>query len=103
MGVIASASVDSGLSCLVFMARFLRLPVDPEQIRFEAGKVDQSFTAQDIVRAARLASVWRSAALWATSRALSISAGASFRKMTILTICVLLRAMLRHAGLSCHV
>jgi hypothetical protein len=40
MGVIASASVDSGLSCLVFMARFLRLPVDPEQIRFEAGKVD---------------------------------------------------------------
>jgi hypothetical protein len=53
MGVIASASVDSGLSCFVFMARFLRLPVDPEQIRFEAGKVDQSFTAQDIVRAAR--------------------------------------------------
>jgi ABC-type bacteriocin/lantibiotic exporter with double-glycine peptidase domain len=50
MGVIASTSVDSGLSCLVFMARFLRLPVDPEQIRFEAGKVDQSFTAQDIVR-----------------------------------------------------
>lgn len=53
MGVISPASVDSGLACLVFMARFLRLPVDPEQIRFEAGKVDQSFTAQDIVRAAR--------------------------------------------------
>ena len=53
MGVVSSTSVDSGLSCLVFMARYLRLPAEPEQIRFEAGKVDQSFTAQDIVRAAR--------------------------------------------------
>ena len=47
------ASVDSGLSCLVFMARFLRLAAEPDQVRFEAGKVDQTFTAQDIVRSAR--------------------------------------------------
>jgi subfamily B ATP-binding cassette protein HlyB/CyaB len=53
MGVHSSAKVDTGLSCLVFMARFLRLPVEPDQIRFEAGKVDQSFTARDIVRAAQ--------------------------------------------------
>jgi ATP-binding cassette, subfamily B, bacterial HlyB/CyaB len=52
MGV-ASAPVDSGLSCLVFMARFLRLPVEPDQLRFEAGKTDQHFTAQDVVRAAK--------------------------------------------------
>jgi subfamily B ATP-binding cassette protein HlyB/CyaB len=48
-----TAAADSGLACLVFMARFLRLPAEPEQIRFEAGKVEQSFTAQDIVRSAR--------------------------------------------------
>jgi subfamily B ATP-binding cassette protein HlyB/CyaB len=53
MGNQAPTEVDTGLSCLVFMARFLRLAVEPEQIRFEAGKVDQSFTARDIVRAAK--------------------------------------------------
>jgi subfamily B ATP-binding cassette protein HlyB/CyaB len=53
MGVEASAPVDSGLACLVFMARFLRLPAEPEQIRFEAGKPDQRFTSQDIIRSAR--------------------------------------------------
>jgi ATP-binding cassette, subfamily B, bacterial HlyB/CyaB len=53
MGVHASAEVDSGLSCLVFMAHFLRISAEPEQIRFEAGKVDQSFSARDIVRAAK--------------------------------------------------
>ena len=53
MGARSSVEADTGLSCLVFMARFLRLAVEPEQIRFEAGKVDQSFTAKDIVRAAR--------------------------------------------------
>jgi ATP-binding cassette, subfamily B, bacterial HlyB/CyaB len=50
---VASASGDTGLSCLVFMARFLRLPVEPDQLRFEAGKTDQHFTAQDVVRAAK--------------------------------------------------
>ena len=50
---VVSAPMDSGLSCLVFMARFLRLPVEPDQLRFEAGKTDQHFTAQDVVRAAK--------------------------------------------------
>jgi subfamily B ATP-binding cassette protein HlyB/CyaB len=36
-----------------FMARFLRLPAEPDQVRFEAGKVDQIFSAQDMVRSAR--------------------------------------------------
>jgi subfamily B ATP-binding cassette protein HlyB/CyaB len=53
MGVHESAEVDTGLSCLVFMARFLRIAVEPEQIRFEAGKVDQSFSTRDIIRAAK--------------------------------------------------
>lgn len=50
---MGSPLADTGLSCLVFMARFLRLPVEPDQIRFEAGKGDHAFTAQDVVRAAR--------------------------------------------------
>ena len=53
MGVHEATEVDTGLSCLVFMARFLRISAEPEQIHFEAGKVDQSFTARDIVRAAK--------------------------------------------------
>jgi subfamily B ATP-binding cassette protein HlyB/CyaB len=53
MDVTEPAPVDTGLFCLVFMAQFLRLPAEPEQIRFEAGKVDQTFNAQDIVRSAR--------------------------------------------------
>ena len=45
--------VDTGLACLVLLARFFELPADDEQLRHEFGRVGQSFGATEILRAAK--------------------------------------------------
>ena len=45
--------VDTGLLCLVQLARFHGLPADPDQLRHARGSPHGRFTAEDIVRAAR--------------------------------------------------
>ncbi len=44
---------DSGLACLVLMARLHGVPVDPGQLRHEFGESGKAFNAGDLLRAAR--------------------------------------------------
>lgn len=46
-------AVDSGLSSLVLVARFLGLPADPGQLRHRFGRSDAALSAEDLVRAGR--------------------------------------------------
>ncbi|MEJ2645425.1 MAG: type I secretion system permease/ATPase [Gammaproteobacteria bacterium] len=46
-------AVDSGLSSLVLVARFLGLPADPGQLRHRFGRSDTALSAEDLVRAGR--------------------------------------------------
>jgi subfamily B ATP-binding cassette protein HlyB/CyaB len=45
-------AVDSGLACLVLLARFHGLPADPDHLSHQRG-ADQPFSATDIVLSAR--------------------------------------------------
>ena len=53
MNTDSETLLDTGLFCLVFMARFLRMPVDGEQLRHGSGRLSEPFSAQDILRAAK--------------------------------------------------
>lgn len=44
---------DSGLACLVLMARLHGVPADPGQLRHELGESGKAFDAGDLLRAAR--------------------------------------------------
>ncbi|EBG0215921.1 type I secretion system permease/ATPase [Salmonella enterica subsp. enterica serovar Louisiana] len=44
---------DTGLDCLVMLARYYQCPVSPEQLRHEYGSDGQRFGTEEIVRAAR--------------------------------------------------
>ncbi|MGA7801065.1 MAG: type I secretion system permease/ATPase [Gammaproteobacteria bacterium] len=46
-------TVDSGLSSLVLVARFLGIPADAGQIRHRFGRSDAAFSTEDLVRAGR--------------------------------------------------
>ena len=48
-----SPSMDSGLACLVLMARFLEKPADPDRIRHQRGKPGEVFDETDILLAAK--------------------------------------------------
>ena len=48
----SAAAVDSGLACLVMLARFLEVNADAEQIRHRLGKPGEAFAETDILRAA---------------------------------------------------
>src|SRR3972149_5808346 len=43
---------DSGLACLVMLARLSGLPADPAQLRHQFGQSGRDFTVTDILRAA---------------------------------------------------
>lgn len=48
-----AAVTDTGLLCLVILARLHQLPVDIGQLRHEFGRADQTFTTRELLRAAR--------------------------------------------------
>ncbi|HZG08746.1 MAG TPA: type I secretion system permease/ATPase [Allosphingosinicella sp.] len=41
------------LACYVLLAKYLRVPADPDQIRHERGKGDQPFTLEDLARVSK--------------------------------------------------
>ncbi|MDX9708622.1 MAG: type I secretion system permease/ATPase [Trichloromonas sp.] len=45
--------IDTGLACLVLLARFFELPADGEQLRHEFGRSGQNFGTIEILRAAK--------------------------------------------------
>ncbi len=48
-----SSALDSGLACLVLLARYHHLPVDPVQLKHQFARNDRPFGCSDIIRAAR--------------------------------------------------
>ncbi len=44
---------DSGIYCMVLLARFHQLPADPTQLQHEFGSAGQSLTSNDLLRCAR--------------------------------------------------
>lgn len=44
---------DSGIYCMVLLARFHQLPADPTQLQHEFGSARQSLTSNDLLRCAR--------------------------------------------------
>ncbi len=51
--VSASSDVDTGLACVVLLARFFGLPVDPNQLQHQFGQSGRLFDAADILLAAK--------------------------------------------------
>ena len=45
--------IDTGLYCLILMSQFFGVAADPEQVRYDMGRVEGNFTANEIVRAAK--------------------------------------------------
>lgn len=45
--------IDTGLACLVMVAQFFRIAVDPDQIRHDLGVVDGLLSGNDLLRAAK--------------------------------------------------
>jgi subfamily B ATP-binding cassette protein HlyB/CyaB len=48
----AETPFDTGLASFVLLARFLQVPVDPDQIRHERGRAGAPFSFEDLVRTA---------------------------------------------------
>jgi subfamily B ATP-binding cassette protein HlyB/CyaB len=48
-----SAQVDTGLSCLLIIARFFSIPADAEQLRHEFGQAQQAFGELELLRATK--------------------------------------------------
>jgi len=48
-----AAQVDTGLACLMLMARFFRTAAEPEQVRHDLGIQGRPFAGDDILRAAK--------------------------------------------------
>jgi subfamily B ATP-binding cassette protein HlyB/CyaB len=44
---------DSGLACIVLLARLFELPADPKGLRHQFGRSGQPFDSTDILRAAK--------------------------------------------------
>ncbi|MEQ6343026.1 MAG: type I secretion system permease/ATPase [Gammaproteobacteria bacterium] len=51
--VSASSDVDTGLACVVLLARFFGLPIDPNQLQHQFGQTGRLFDATDILLAAK--------------------------------------------------
>lgn len=49
-----TSKIDSGLSCLLILARLHGLPADQKQLQHEFGKAGETFETSDILRAAKL-------------------------------------------------
>src|SRR5262249_55059150 len=49
----SEVGLDAGLMCLVYLARFLRIAADKDQIKHGSGRGEEAFTAGDILRAAK--------------------------------------------------
>ena len=48
-----TASLDTGLSCFILLAKYLRVPADPEQLRHHLGKGGEHVSPADILRLAK--------------------------------------------------
>ncbi len=48
-----TSSFDSGLNCLVMMAAFFRVAVDPAQVRHDLGRIEGVLTSEEILRSAK--------------------------------------------------
>ncbi|MCG8504607.1 MAG: type I secretion system permease/ATPase [Sphingomonadales bacterium] len=49
----SAAEQDSGLSCLVLLLKYLRIPAEPAQLRHQLGKGDAVFGPEDLMRLAK--------------------------------------------------
>lgn len=49
----AGGRIDSGLGCLVLLARLFELPADPQGLRHQFGQSGEAFDSTDILRAAK--------------------------------------------------
>jgi subfamily B ATP-binding cassette protein HlyB/CyaB len=52
-GRITEMELDSGLACLILLARLHGLPADPSQLQHQFGQSGRSFSDMEIIRAAR--------------------------------------------------
>jgi len=52
--VNATKEIDTGIACLLILARFYGLPCDPKQLQHEFGHSDEHFSSNDILRASKL-------------------------------------------------
>ncbi len=49
----SSNTIDTGLTCLVMLARLFEMPANPEGLQHQFGQSDKSFSTNDILRAAK--------------------------------------------------
>ena len=52
--VNAANEIDTGIACLLILARFYSLPCDPKQLQHEFGGTGEHFSSNDILRASKL-------------------------------------------------
>lgn len=52
--VSLSKEIDTGIACLLLLARFYGVPCDPKQLQHEFGRSGEHFTSNDILRSTKL-------------------------------------------------